>query len=355
MPTRNIHLVGSLPPEITQNGIAEAMTWVLQQVHTIDRLNAVPVDQDDRWIIQFLESLIDRPGFAALREGDSADYDTMPIYRPVGKLGTSAVALDRLDYLTSLMQAHQSHGLHNDGLPLQISMPNPLDLALFVFAGKPQWRKPIRTLNGARLVLRYLSVFEQAMRDEVESILQRKQEIGFPGKLAFQLETPAVLYALNLVPAPLRPMLAKILAKQVARMIGLLPEEAVWLHLCYGDLGDKAVIEPKTVRPAVLFLNELARLVKVLPPVHLPIAFGDQPPPTDPAFYEPLEGLDRAWKLVAGVVDENDPAASERALELLEAASGRTTLAVATACGLGRHSAEDAIAAIALMKELATR
>jgi hypothetical protein len=352
VPTRDLHFIGSLPPQITEKGTAEAMRWLLAQVGNRP-LTTLPCDGDDRWIIKYLDALADRPAFTALRTGDSADYDRIPIYRPTTALSPADVSMDRLEYITTLMLAHQSIGADNDGLPLQISMPNPLDLALFVFVGKPDWRHPLRLLNGTRLVLKYLKTFEMALAAEVASIEAHKEANGFTGELHYQLETPAVLFALDRVPLPLRPLATRWLAKQVGRVISLLPRGKVWLHLCLGDLGRKAIAHQEDLRWAVRFLNLLLTHIVLAPPVHIPVGSGDEPVSVEPVFYVPLEELDRAYRLIAGVADERDPQASQRALELFETYSGRTALAVAAECGLGRMSVEQAIATIAMMKSLA--
>jgi predicted negative regulator of RcsB-dependent stress response len=62
----------------------------------------------------------------------------------------------------------------------------------------------------------------------------------------------------------------------------------------------------------------------------------------DPAFYRPLRRLDKDWRVIAGVVSPEGAQDSIRSLAMFEAAAGRTAYAVATACGLGRCTVEDA-------------
>jgi hypothetical protein len=87
--------------------------------------------------------------------------------------------------------------------------------------------------------------------------------------------------------------------------------------------------------------------------VHLPAAFGDQPPPVDDEFYQPLTRLDTGYRLYAGVADHRDPDVSRIALRLFETASGRRAAAVGTACGTGREPLELAASAVAVCHALA--
>jgi hypothetical protein len=343
MPTnREIYTAGSLPPSVTADGIPAAMRWVLQQAGGPKSLVALACDEDPRWIINYLDALAARPELKAIREGKSEDYEDMPIYRPVGKITPRSITMHRLPHIEALMKAHEELGDERGALPLQISMPNPLDLSLFVFCGKPSLRHPLRTIRGAYLALRHLKKFEIAAATEVDAIEAARHRLGFTGALHTNLESPAVLFALNLLPRPLRPLAAWWLAKQVARVLNRLPAGHVYLHLCVGGLRKKAIIVPKTMRPAVQFLNRLAPRTTVLPPVHLPAAFGDQPPPVDHEFYEPLELLDEDYRIAAGVVSEHSPYLSRRALELLETYADRTSWAVGPPCGLGRHTEKEA-------------
>ncbi|MGH8794068.1 MAG: hypothetical protein ACRDXX_15660, partial [Stackebrandtia sp.] len=117
------------------------------------------------------------------------------------------------------------------------------------------------------------------------------------------------------------------------------------------------LVAPKDLGGVDVFLNSLReRLLaqeRELPPVHIPAAYGAKPPSDQADFYAALSRVHPDWELVAGVVDENDPERSRTALKLFETAADRTSYAVATTCGLGRHSAQDAAKAAELMIELA--
>jgi hypothetical protein len=385
VPPRQLHYVGSLPAELTDQGPKAAMAWAIsidEYADEYDRsFDSVPCDIDTRWIIDYLDHLgaDTREGhaFRTLRAGDSSNYDQMPIYRVAKghKLNALDVSMDRYYKLVGVINAYRElRSETTDGAlpPLQLSLPNPLDLALFVFCGKVDFKRhPIRTLRGAYLALRHLRKFiTAAVNDTAKVQAFADNEVystdsGVPlpmdgsdaeVPIVWNLESPAVLYALNLVPRWMRPTLAKLLAKQVASFISTLWVPALWLHLCYGNLDDEQVIDPSSMDEVTMFLNPLEVELKAVgaktPRTHIPAAFGHQPPPLDPAFYEGLARLSDSYDLVAGVVDENNPEASRKALTLFEEAAGRQAVAVATACGLGRHSMADATRASWVMKEL---
>lgn len=361
---RKIHFVGSLPPAVTEEGPLLAMEWALHtsgwyQGHT--DLTGVPCDLDPRWIIDYLDSLADRPCFRTLRAGNSSDYDHMPIYRiRKGYVvdSPSAVAMNRTNELKAVVDAYvELRATHERAPrrsslgpmpPLRISLPSPLDLALFVFCGKVDLKRhALRTLRGAWLAVKHLKKFGRAMATEVTEV--NRYAANHDAAIVWQFEAPSVLYAMNLVPRFLAPGVAELLAELLASVLARLWDFDMELHLCHGDLGHKAITHG-TAEQMVTFLNRLGPLLDQhgvdRPPVHLPFACGDQPAPTNVEFYAPLAQLDEDWTIYAGVVDEHDPKASRIALHHVETQSGRVAAAVAPACGLGRRSVADAEDAI---------
>ena len=359
---RKIHYVGSLPSELTDKGPFLTMDWAIGVANAWPKestfengdheLTGVPCDLDDRWIIKYLDDLATRAAFRTLRAGDSSDYDTMPIYR-VAKghtLDADDVSMRRTDKLKRVISDYASLQAQTTGdlAPLRISLPSPLDLALFVFCGKVDLTRHLaRTLRGSWLALRNLKHFTKAMTDDVITVTRHAEAKGV--KVVWQLEQPSVLYAMNLVPGFLRTLVARHLADFTATLLALLWEHRLELHLCDGDLGHKAITYG-TLAQIVEYLDQLGQRLDHRgvnrPPVHFPVACGDQPPPANPKFFEPLEDLDADWILYAGVVDENDLEASITALHLVEHYAGRTVAAVACACGLGRRTLDDARRAV---------
>lgn len=372
--SRSLHFVGSLPPSLAPD--AEAALRTAFTVADQWPVTAVPCDSDPVWIIDYLRSLADRttesgePVFTVVRPGDYRDYASMRVYgmaqtRTGGRvtLQPEHVSMNRVENVRSTIELFRKLRAEDPGraqLRHQISLPSPLDLALFVFFGPPydlddptpRLRQALRHPSRALAALRHLPVFNQAALDEITDLCATD---AFD--IVFQYETPAVLVALGLTPRPARRRVASLLAAHTAHVLTSAPATAKFvLHLCHGDLGNVALVTPHDLGDAVLYLNDLARRLRragrPLPAVHIPAAHGDQPPSTDPAYYHPLHALDSGYALVAGITAEHHSDAAARALALFEAAAGRTC-AVATSCGLGRHTAQDAIDAIDLMGALA--
>lgn len=341
-------------------GDRAVLEWFVD--HSAGRpLTAIPCDLDPDWILDYLRARREHTDVLELVSGgDFADYSDFPSYgiRSGRKLEPRHVRMDRVDRIGEVVTAFES--LRRDrpelaGVKLQISQPSPLDLAMFVFAGAAvSGGLPVgRALRHSNLVLaalRHLPVFTDA-------VLQEMTEVGrrYGDRILWQIESPLALLSTVKAQAlrslwALAPLVARQLAgflEQVHRLDGA--AEAI-VHLCYGDYQHKSLLSPRDLTPAVALLRHTGTLLRQrgvpLPPVHLPCAYGSHPAPVAPAFYAPLRTLDPGWRVIAGVVSPDSAADSARALSLFEQAAGRA-YGVATACGLGRHSVDDARAAAA--------
>ncbi|WP_125726804.1 hypothetical protein [Kibdelosporangium aridum] len=363
MPNRALHFVGSVPAEVSAEPEG-VMRWLLDGAGSHE-ITALPCE-NPRWIAPWLldrRNVVDgdsaqekRAVFEVVVDGVATMYDNVPLHRMARgvALRPEHVALGRVQQVAELMPGFRmlraEHG--QPRLRHQVSVPSPLDLALFTLASPKAAVGPVTKARAVAAALRHYGVFRDAVVGEVVELHDR-----FGDELVFQVEAPSVLVGLWSVPAPVRPLLARVLARQVADVLTRLPADAsVVLHLCYGDLDHTSLVRPTSLKPAVLFLNALANLLRhrerERPAVHLPAAFGDQPPPVDTEYYQPLTRLDAGYPLYAGVADHRDPDVSRAALELFEAAAGRRTEAVSTACGLGREPLALATRAVAVCRTL---
>src|SRR5215469_1519236 len=107
------------------------------------------------------------------------------------------------------------------------------------------------------------------------------------------------------------------------------------VHFCYGSLENKAAVHPRSLAPLVRTMNAV---IGAWPPncsldfLHIPVAWSDRPPSTNPQFYKPLallRALPPQTRLFAGVVQCNSGASSsaeERtAVHLFEDAAQKAT------------------------------
>jgi hypothetical protein len=221
--------------------------------------------------------------------------------------------------------------------PLQVGVPGYLDMALFTF--------------GPLGVVRFGRTFLRAVAGQLADIHRAAGD-----RVVFQLEVPTALIAVVSAPPPLRPAMAALMARLVTRQIAKAPAGSRFgVHLCLGDLGHRALRQLKTADPLVHLANAIVRqwpLGRRLEYLHLPMSGGDQPPTTDPAFYAPLRRLPGGVQLVAGIAHENQGEAEQVAVRTaVEKAVGRT-VDIATSCGLGRRTPEQAEQAVAAMRAL---
>jgi hypothetical protein len=215
-------------------------------------------------------------------------------------------------------------------LPFQVGIASPLDLAVFSM--------------GPAAALRHREAFTAATVEQV-----RRIHAAADHEVVFQVEMPAELVLLARVPGPARRLLAGRLAGGVLDLVRRSPAGTRWgLHLCLGDLGNRALLSPRDAAPLTVLANALAdgwpegRELRWL---HVPLAAGDQPPVATDTAYAPLRDLSpRASRvLVAGLVHERCTEGQLReVLGLVEDAVGHR-VGVAAACGLGRRERRDAV------------
>ncbi|WP_159846820.1 hypothetical protein [Nocardia sp. CY41] len=351
--TRLVHFVGSLPAALTTDD-SDVLEWFVRRSRG-HRLTGVPRDLDPTWVVEYLRARDEHDDvFEVVRRGDFADYADMRVYglRRGAVLEPRHVAMDRADRIGAAVTAFRALRDRHPELAdtrLQISQPNPLDLALFVFGGAAvadglPLGRALRHFPAVTPALRNLPVFVEAVLAEMAQVVADHGDV-----ITWQVESPiaqlALVKAARLgVRAPVGVLVARQLAGFLARAHGIGAQTV--LHLCYGDYQHKELLAPRNLAPAVELLNAVARNLRALgvplPPAHIPCAYGAHPAPLDPSFYRPLRRLHPDWRVIAGVVSPAGARDSIRSLALFEAAAGRAAYAVATACGLGRCTVEEA-------------
>lgn len=349
--TRYAHFVGSLPVDL-MTGDDAVLQWFTDRTAGWP-VTALPCDLDPDWIMDYLRARKQHVDvFEIVRAGGYADYSDFPSYglRSGQQLEVRQVSMDRVERIGGAVAAFESLQRERPELAdtkIQISLPNPLDLAMFVFAGAAvsgglPVGKALRHFDLAVAALRQLPVFTEAVVQEVSEVLARHGD-----RIVWQLESPfALLSMVKATQLGSRWALAPLVARQLAGVLGRMHEigaETI-VHLCYGDYQHKSLLAPRSLAPAVSLLNRTARLLDrqgaTLPPVHIPCAYGSDPAPLDPGFYAPLRSLSTDWRVIAGVVSTDSVENSDRARALFEAELGRNAFGVATACGLGRCTPE---------------
>lgn len=342
MTARHAHLVGSLPGSSTEDAMSEAMRRLgplltrLPDGETGDRRN---------WIIHIIESLRSHPDLEVVKRGDWSDYDKTPrlrirkghrLYGAALDFGHVATTEEAFPVLERLAAEHD-----RPDLSYQVGVPGDLDMAVFTL--------------GMPAALRHRGAFTEATVSEM-----RRAHAVTGDRGVFQIEIPVELVMLGRLPGPARPAAARVLGGQIGALAAGAPEGSrLGIHLCLGDMNHKAFGQLGDAGPLVDLANAIGRAWppgRTLEFVHAPLAAADQPPSTDPAFYEPLRrlALPDGCRFVAGYAHEDQPMADQRRIRTMVEAQLEAPADVSTPCGLGRRSEPAGYAALDRIGELCT-
>ncbi len=295
------------------------------------------------WIISIIESFRSHPDLELAHDGAWTDYDDLPRFKvrkghrlygaalDFGHVEAAQASLPVFEALKSKAQL--------DDLVFQVGVPGDFDMAMFTL--------------GPTGALRNRRAFTEATLNEV----RRVNDLAH-GEVVFQIEVPAELVFIARTPARGQAATAKLLGTQIARLAaGAAPGTRFGIHLCLGDMNHRALGRMSDATPLVLLSNAIAKAWpddRVLEFVHAPFAAADDPPPIDPAFYQPLDrlALPPDVRFIAGVAHEDQSLNDQRyVLASIDRAAGRT-VDVSTSCGLGRREPLAALAALDRIREL---
>jgi hypothetical protein len=318
-----------------------ALRWQLEVLGgQLNRLSGGETGSRLLWIAGMIDEIGQLPQIRIVRSGQWTGYDdaTRLAVRRGGRLTAEDIPLRLTRHTVEELAVLRELGSPATAeLPLQVGVPCYLDMALFTF--------------GPPGVFRHSRPCLDAVSSQVAEI---HAEAG--DRVVFQLEVPAALITVAATPRPLRPAMAWLMAHLVDRQVARAPKGSRFgVHLCLGDLGHQAMRQLRTADPLVRLANAMARQWprdRRLEFLHLPMSGGDVPPTTDAAFYAPLRRLRVDTEVVAGIAHENQDHATQLTVRsLVEEALG-TPVAIATSCGLGRRTPEQAEKAVAAMRAL---
>jgi len=336
--SRYLHFVGTMPQFADAR---MAMAWQLDELRgRLRRLSGGETGPRLLWIAALIDELARLPQIQTVHSGKWTGYDDAVrlAVRRGARLSAEDIPLRLAEHaLEELAVLRENGSPATSELPLQIGVPCYLDLALFIF--------------GPLGVIRHRRMFLDAIAGQLADIHAQAGD-----RVVYQLETPVALVAVTGTPPPLRAAMARLIAGLVLRQVARAPRGSRFgVHLCLGDLGHRALRQLNTADPVVRLANAIARrwpTGRRLEYLHLPMSGGDLPPTTDAAFYAPLRGLRVGADVVAGIAHEGQDRTAQLAVRtLVERATG-TTVDIATSCGLGRRTPEQAEQAIAAMRAL---
>ena len=326
MPIREAHLVGSLPGATPE----DAMETALQVLGSY--LRSLPDGETGprrNWVISIIEELRNHPSLELRKEGDWSDYDKTPQLRIRKGQRLYGASLDFghvkavRDSFPAFDKARVSAG--KPDLVFQEGVPGDFDLAMFTL--------------GPAAALRHRRAFTEATLAEIRDVTG----IAGPTTL-FQIEVPVELVLLAKAPAASRPGLARLLARTVTGLAAGTAEGTRFaVHLCLGDMNNRAFGTMDDVKPLVLLANAILRswpAGRPLDVLHAPFAAADQPATLQPAFYQPLDELRLTpeVRFAAGFAHEAQTFDEQRRIRsIIEDRLDRHVM-ISSACGLGRRS-----------------
>lgn len=332
MSNRKTLLVGSIPAEDAGQAMSQALTELGPHLRY---LPDGETGERDRWIVSMIETLRAHPDLRVRREGSWANYSDQLNFAV--RRGHTLRG-DRMDF--GIVAAWQASWpvfskLRDEAgrpdLAFQVGIPGDLDMALFSLG-----------LTGP---FRHRRAFTEALARQIGEIVAAAGD-----NVLFQIEVPAELVFVTKAPGPARPPLAHWLGGVVANLAAQAPAGTRFgVHLCLGDLGHQALGRLRDAGPLVLLGNAIAARWpsgRPLEYLHAPLAAGDEPPVSAPAFYRPLTGLKlpTQTRFVAGLLHEaRDVDQLRPILAQVDTALGRPA-DVAAACGLGRRTPAAALA-----------
>jgi hypothetical protein len=227
----------------------------------------------------------------------------------------------------------RDQGVIDTAARFQISLPTAVGLAcaLFVPDSRAEAEIAFRSALGREL-------------DAIEAAIP-------PDKLAIQWD---VVFEVIGVELDSGLPYADPFAQSVARLAELCdrihPDASVGTHFCYGDAGQKHIIEPTDLGLCVRFTAAISEAMhRPLDFVHVPVPVGR----ADPAYYEPLGALDLSGgiEIALGLVHDIDGHAGS--LRRIESARRYVSdFAIATECGFGRRAPATVAALLDLHRDL---
>lgn len=326
MPIRDAHLVGSLPGPTPATAMATALDILGPHLRS---LPDGETGERRNWILSIVEGLRAHPDLNLRKPGDWSDYDKTPqlkirkgrrLYGASLDFGHVAAVRESFPQFEAARTA-----AGRTDLAFQQGVPGDFDLAMFTLG-------PI----GA---LRHRRAFTEATLGEIRDV---SRITGL--QTLFQIEVPAELVLLAKAPAPARPALAAVLAKTISGLAAGAAEGTRFaVHLCLGDMNNRAFGTMTDVGPLVLLANAIMRswpAERPLELLHAPFAAADHPATTDPAFYAPLRQLNLPGtvRFAAGFAHESQSLTDQRLIRTVIDDLLQQQVVIASACGLGRRT-----------------
>jgi hypothetical protein len=352
MRRRNTLLLGSMPFLHEKDAMSKAMKIFGDSLISLpdgeigQKSEEYPNGNRSAWIMSIIDSCLkDTENWDTLQDGERGS-DGFPLsYQDMVKLQPkhSVKEIDKhlnFGYLDHFKQNYpifldlrKEYGLPN--LKFQVGIPTGLAIGLIML-------RPLQAF-------RYQVAFNRRLAYEVNEIIQIAKD-----DVVIQIEAPAELSLAQHLPA----VMNRIAVNSLLSLLQMIDTTAtIGLHLCWGDLHNKALTHAKTLEKMVHFTNKLIQKwpeTYQLDYVHFPLAEGDIPPSLELEHYKPLKyvHLPEKIRFVAGFIHEQRNLEELKTILChLESVRGHK-VDIACSCGLGRRNPEIATYLLELTQQL---
>lgn len=341
---RRVHLVGSQPADVEQT-TQNAMNTIFHRFG--DVITTLPHGDiaRQRGIAPIIHRTQALPEFRVIRPGLFRNYADFPL----AEFSGSQLEFPRrfLGYYSEAFVAFQArvaieaeYGVHDGISAIQIGVPFWLDhrdFSVHVTSQREQLTEAFVKVLADELI-----DIHQEWGDQVVVQLESSWSLRMVQQARIDRSDPTAV--------------AEYVARAFALLHSRLPSSLrVGLHLCRGDINHESWEQGQVadLEPLVLLANAISRQWPSIEYVHLPIVASDAwRSSKDSSFYRPLSRLDSGTRWLAGVVHERATLDENcRALKLAAKALGRPFDGIALACGMGRMTHRQYVAALASLQE----
>jgi hypothetical protein len=295
------------------------------------------------WITSVIEEFRGHPDLEVLADGSWTSYTDRLEFVVRGGHVLDPATLDpgiaraaRQSY--PQLSALKAEGLVGEDVPFQVGISTDFALAMYTLTvARRPFNGPLREGMSFLAGLKYRKLFQAVLVREMATIMADTD-----GDVIFQLELPAELVMLSMLPPPLRQAAASAFVRSITGLVRAAPAGARFgIHMCMGDLNHQPLQMLRSLNAVVLLAM---MLLKTWPEdhslefLHVPLATGAAPPVVSREFVQPLRRLvlPSSVRFFAGLGHEDQPLERQReVLRNVDDALGFEA-GVAYFCGAGR-------------------
>jgi hypothetical protein len=293
------------------------------------------------WINWQGDVLAKGQGIDVISERRMPDGTRRPVLAVKPGTSTAGVRFGTTGYVQAAIDSHavfdelKQQGRILPSTRFQVSLPTPLAVVFEFFAPSS-----VRTA---------LPAYERRILLDLDRLVR---EIP-PGDLAIQWDIGIEIARILEFPNAAKNYPLDELVQAIGRVADNVPAEVeLGLHLCYGDMGHRHLVEPKDSSLMVDFANRLiARIERPIGWLHMPVPRDRD----DDAYFAPIAGLQLPddTELYLGLIHLTD--GIEGARRRVDAALRTVAqFGVAAECGLGRRSLDSMQRLLELHRDVAT-